>query len=116
MKAILITANGDVKEHELIDPAWKSISFAVKGSFEIARTQGLCDPYVMIVNEDGHYLNLKSNGLASLIYGGNVPIVGDVLICKQGYNSDGDMDIIGLEPEELNELLNSIRDFKFKLR
>lgn len=55
---------------------------AVGGWIEIVRGVGLPEGGYMVVNEEGHLLGLPFNPVASFLYSaGNVPIVGDAVVC-----------------------------------
>lgn len=61
----------------------------------------------MIVNEDGHYLNLPVNSVGCVLYESikhGWPILGDIVIMKDGLNAEGEWDIIGLAEEDINFL------------
>lgn len=64
-------------------------------------------PYCMIVNEEGVLLNLPMNMFGSFLYGTNYhgnPILGDIVLLKEGINSDGELDILGLDEQDIKYL------------
>lgn len=72
----------------------------VKGNIEIVPDgKRSIKPYLMICNEEGRLMKMKTNKLASLIIGRNV--VGPVIICKETMDDFGDLDMIGLTSKEL---------------
>lgn len=76
------------------------------------RPVNLKAPYCMIVNEDGISQGLPVNLLGCFLYGSHVhgnPIVGDILILKDGTNEHGEADIVGLDTSELITLSNELR-------
>ena len=62
----------------------------------------------MIVNDEGLLRNLPLNVFGSLLYGmdyhGN-PIVGDIVLIKEGINSDGECDLVGLDEQDIQTLV-----------
>lgn len=111
MKGIVITTNEKMRVQEFSEPAHKSIGDAVGGWIEIVRPVRLERPYCMIVNEEGALLNLPRNIFGSLLYGtiyhGNW-ILGDIVLLKEGINSDGERDILGLDEQDIKYLLDMV--------
>lgn len=113
MKGIVITTENTVVIREFDAPLHKSLGAAVGGYIEIVHPVGLAEPYVMIVNEEGLIHELPANLLGCLIYGTQIhacPIVGDVVVMKTGWTSEGP-DIVGLEQEECDCLMQSLAEF-----
>ena len=81
------------KEEKII--SWKETSDAVGGYIEIVKS---ADRDLWIVcNDEGNLRDLPVNSFATQLYG--IPedyIAGDVIICGQGTNKDGEPDIIPL--------------------
>ena len=77
------------------------------GYIEVVHPKGLPDPYCMIVNEEGLLQNLPWNLFGSFLYGtiyhGN-PIVGDIVILKEGFTTPGERDFIGLDEDDIKFL------------
>ena len=111
MKGIVITTNNEMRLQEFSEPAYKSIGDAVGGWIEIVRPVRLERPYCMIVNEEGTLLNLPRNFFGSFLYGtdyhGN-PILGDIVLLKEGINSDGELDILGLDDQDIKYLCDMV--------
>lgn len=111
MKGIVITTNNEMRLQEFSEPAYKSIGDAVGGWIEIVRPVRLERPYCMIVNEEGALLNLPRNIFGSFIYGtdhhGN-QILGDIVLLKEGINSDGERDILGLDEQDIKYLRDMV--------
>lgn len=66
----------------------------------------------MVVNEEGLILDLPMNTLGCLLYGTQYhgsPIVGNIVIMKEGITSSGP-DLIGLEDNEIASIIKQIRD------
>lgn len=107
-KGIVITAKDEISIREFDRPLYQSVGEAVGGYIEIVHPIGLNRPFVMIVNEEGLLLNLELNALGSLMYGtlahGN-PIVGDLVVMKEGWTEDGP-DLVGLTDEEAQDFYN----------
>lgn len=86
---------------------YETIGKAVGGYIEVVHPKGLPDPYCMIVNEEGLLQNLPWNLFGSFLYGtiyhGN-PIVGDIVILKEGFTTPGERDFIGLDEDDIKFL------------
>lgn len=107
MKGIVITTKDEMRVQEFSEPAHKSIGEAVGGWIEVVRPVCLERPYCMIVNEEGVLLNLPMNMFGSFLYGTNYhgnPILGDIVLLKEGINSDGELDILGLDEQDIKYL------------
>lgn len=111
MKGIVITTKDEMRVQEFSEPAHKSIGEAVGGWIEIVRPARLERPYCMIVNDEGVLLNLPMNMFGSFLYGtgyhGN-PILGDIVLLKEGINSDGEPDILGLDEQDIKYLCDMV--------
>ena len=111
MKGIVITTKDEMRVQEFSEPAHKSIGEAVGGWIEIVRPVRLKSPYCMIVNEEGVLLNLPINSFGSFLYGmdyhGN-PILGDIVLLKEGINSDGERDILWLDEQDIKYLCDMV--------
>lgn len=106
MKGIVVTADLNVRIEEFDDPLYKTVGTAVGGYIEHVRPMRLACPFCMIVNEEGRLQNLPVNSIGSFLYGADQhgePIVGDIVIMKDGYR-DGEPDIIGLEDAEVEKV------------
>lgn len=106
MRAIKITTRNEVSEANFEQPLFKTIGKAVGGYIEIVRLQALGDPYRMVVNEEGAVMGLPLNMLASILYGD--AIFGNAVIMKEGYDDDGEPDIVGLEENEIENVLSML--------
>ena len=81
---------------------------------EIVRPRGY--DYVLIVDEEGLLKNNKINPIASVMYGffeHGQPIVGDVLLMKEGLKS-GELDLIGMTDKETAEAAHMILGLRDK--
>lgn len=111
MKGIVITTKNEMRVQEFSEPAHKSIGDAVGGWIEIVCPVRLKRPYCMIVNEEGVLLNLPINTFGSSLYGmdyhGN-PILGDIVLLKEGIDSDGERDILGLDEQEIKHMCDMV--------
>lgn len=107
MKGLVITTENKMQVREFGEPAYESIGKAVGGWIEVVHPKGLPDSYCMIVNEEGLLQNLPRNLFGSFLYGtiyhGN-PIVGDIVLLKDGYTDAGERDLIGLDEEDIKFL------------
>ena len=112
MNGIVINTRNEVRPVMLMEPTYISMQNFVGGHFEHVRPVNLKPPYCMIVNEDGINQGLPVNLLGCFLYGSHVygnPIVGDILILKDGVNEYGEYDIVGLDNSELITLSNEFR-------
>ena len=110
MKGIVVTTDNHLKVQEFAAPLYKSVGAAVDGWIEIVRPGGLKKPFVMIVNEEGLIKELPVNVVGSIMYGTPVhgsPIVGNIVIMKEGWTSEG-KDLIGLTDEEAAQITNEL--------
>lgn len=105
MLAIQIKATDEISLARLEGETLDAMQRIVGGYIEHVRPRYLQAPFCMIINEEGLLRGLPVNNAASLLYAGITPIVGDVLILKDGINEDGEPDIVGLEPLEAQTLL-----------
>lgn len=111
MKGLVVTTEKTMRVQEFSEPAHKSIGDAVGGWIEIVCPVRLKRPYCMIVNEEGVLLNLPINSFGSFLYGmdyhGN-PILGDIVLLKEGIDSDGERDILGLNEQDIKYLCDMV--------
>lgn len=122
MKGIVITTTNEVRVQEFSKPTYKSLEDAVGGYFEVVRPVRLKRPYCMVVNEEGMILGLPINSFGSFLYGtdyhGNV-ILGDIVFLKEGINSDGEPDLLGLDEQEVKhmcDMVSAVSSGEIKLR
>ena len=111
MKGIVITTNDEMRVQEFSEPAHKSIGEAVGGWIEVVRPKRLEYPYCMLVNEEGVILKLPINSFGSFLYGTNYHgnwILGDIVLLKEGINSDGERDILGLDEQDIKYLRDMV--------
>lgn len=111
MKGIVITTKYEMRVQEFSEPAYKSIGEAVGGWIEIVHPMRLGRPYCMVVNEEGLLRNLPMNVLGSFLYGTDThgsPIVGDIVLLREGINSDGEYDLLGLTEQDITYLCNMV--------
>ena len=101
-----------VEVKDFAPPLYQSLGEAVGGTIELVRPHGLARPFVMIVNDEGLLLDLPLNRLGSILYethNHGSPIVGNIVIMKEGMTSNGP-DIIGLDLEEEDVLIRDLRE------
>ena len=111
MKGIVITTKDEMRVKEFSEPAHKSIGEAVGGWIEVVHPVRLKRPYCMIVNDEGVLLNLPRNIFGSFLYGTNYHgnwILGDIVLLKEGINSDGERDILGLDEQDIKYLCDMV--------
>lgn len=115
MKGIVIKTDGNIYTAELAEPTYATMCRIVGGGIEHVRPMFLKAPYCMIVNDCGLLLQLPINEIGSHLYGTPIhknPIVGDIIILKEGFNKYGEPDIIGLDANEIQKLKNTMNDIK----
>ena len=107
MKGIVISTKNKMQIGVFAQPAFESIGKAVGGWIEVVHPKALPSPYCMVVNEEGLLLNLPLNMMGCMLYGmalhGN-PIVGDIVLLKEGMTDEGERDFIGLDHDDINFL------------
>lgn len=111
MKGIVITTKDEMRVQGFSEPAHKSIGEAVGGWIEVVRPVRLKRPYCMIVNDEGVLLNLPRNIFGSFLYGTNYHgnwILGDIVLLKEGINSDGERDILWLDEQDIKYLCDMV--------
>lgn len=104
MKGIVFTPDDKMYVKEFGDPLYKTIGAEVDGYIEVVHPRGLPEPYMMVVNEEGLLQKLPFNTFGSFLYQTALhghPIVGNIVIAKDGFNDDGERDITGLSDEEI---------------
>lgn len=122
MKGILITTNNMMRVQDFSEPTHRSIGNAVGGWIEIVHPMRLGQPYCMIVNEEGMLRNLPINGFGSFLYGVDrhcIPVLGDIVLLKEGINSDGEPDILDLDEQEIKhmcDMVSAVSSGEIKLR
>ena len=91
-----------VKHYE--EPLYKTIGEDVGGFIEIVRVKlGDRKNVVIVVNDEGVLQGLPLNDVASMLYGS--PIFGNAVLMYEGFNEDGEPDIIGIKEEDVLPLL-----------
>lgn len=114
MKGILVTTDNTLEVKDFSAPLYKSLGAAVDGPIEVVHPMGLADPFVFICNEEFLFRHkFKMNTLGCLLYGTHIhgsPILGDIVVMKTGWTSEGP-DIVGLEQEECDNLMASFAEF-----
>lgn len=111
MKGIVITTKNEMRVQEFSEPAHRSIGDAVGGWIEVVHPKRLEYPYCMVVNEEGVLQKLPINSFGSLLYGTDThgwPIAGNAVLMKEGYNSDGELDILGLDEQDIKHLCDMV--------
>lgn len=103
MKGIVITPMCEISVKDFESPLYKSVGEVVDGYIEHVLPRLLEKPYCMIVNEEGLLRNLPINLVGSLLcdtISNGIPIVGTIVIMKDGINEEGEPDILGLTEDE----------------
>ena len=70
----------------------------------------------IILDESGKLNNQKFNPLATLFYNRPDVLFGNVLVGKLGINQYGEMDVVGLEYYESDELMVYLEDLREELK
>ena len=111
MKGIVITTKNEMRVQEFSEPAHRSIGDAVGGWIEVVHPKRLEYPYCMVVNEEGVLRKLQINSFGSFLYGTDThgwPIAGNAVLMKEGYNSDGELGILGLDEQDIKGLCDMV--------
>ena len=111
MKGIVITTKNEMRVQEFSEPVHRSIGDAVGGWIEVVHPKRLEYPYCMVVNEEGVLRKLPINSFGSFLYGTDThgwPIAGNAVLMKEGYNSDGELDILGLDEQDIKYLRDMV--------
>ena len=107
MKGLVITTEDKMQVREFGEPAYETIGKAVGGWIEVVHPKGLPDPFCMVVNEEGLLHGLPLNLFGCILYDtvrhGN-PIVGNIVILKEGFTTPGERDFIGLDEDDVKFL------------
>ena len=107
MKGLVITTDNLMRTEEYAAPLHESIGKTVGGWIEVVHPKLLPAPYCMIVNEEGLLLGLPLNLLGSILYERfrhGSPIVGDIVILKEGFTAIGERDLVGLDEDDIKFL------------
>ena len=114
MKGVVVTTNNRVSIRSFGEPLYRTAKEVLGGYMEIVYPRGLNRPYLMLCNDEGLLQGLPVNIFASDVYcarEGGYPIVGNVIIMKEGTNDYGEPDVIGLEDDEAEDIADVIRNF-----
>lgn len=107
MKGLVINTENKMKVVDFDEPVYKTIGKAVGGWIEVVHSKGLPAPLCMVVNEEGLLRGLPLNLFGCILYGtaqhGN-PIVGDIVLLKEGFTTPGERDFIGLDEDNIKFL------------
>lgn len=112
MKGMLLTTDNEFTQVEFAHPLNRSAGELLGGSIEHLVPRRLERPYCMIVNGEGEMLGLPKNGAGCLLYETDehgVPILGDVVILKDVWTSDG-VEIAGLEEDDIPSVTEILED------
>ena len=112
MIVLRITTSNVLDVIDIDPPIYEGLNQLIGDFFEIVRSKGLEQPYVMIVDKRGLLKNLPYNCVGSALYGtpkhGN-PIAGDIVIMREELCSDG-YDLAGLDGQDIPKLINYLND------
>jgi hypothetical protein len=112
MKGIVLTTDEKMLVKDFAEPLYKSLGEQVGGFIEVVRPRGLDKPYCFVCNEEGIRMDLPLNIMGSLWYGTlehGHPIVGNIVVLKQGMTDDGH-DIVGLEEDDIRKIKQIVDD------
>lgn len=111
MKGLVVTTEKTMRVQEFSEPTYKSIGDVVGGWIEIVHPMRLEQTYCMIVNGEWMLRNLPINVFGSFLYGFDrhcIPILGNIVLLKEGINSDGEPDILGLDEQEIKHMCDMV--------
>lgn len=111
---ILVKTTNEVSIVELTDPLHISLNKLVGGYIEHVNPPMLKKPNCMIVDEEGLIKEKEVNLFGSALQSSLIPIVGDIIICKEGMRGE-DYDIIGYTEEEAKEAYEVFSSFVNKI-
>lgn len=107
MKGLVINTDSLMHTEEYAAPLYETIGKTVGGWIEVVHPKGLPAPFCMVVNEEGLLRGLPLNLFGCILYGtarhGN-PIVGDIVLLKEGFTTPGERDFIGLDEDDIKFL------------
>lgn len=116
MKYLVVTPDNVLYEREFAAPLYEEIGEVVGGYIEVVHPVHLGAPMCLVVNEEGLLENLDLNLFGSILYGmaeHGQPILGDVVIAKEGWTPEGP-DFVPFEDVELKNLrYNILKSFTF---
>lgn len=104
IRGVVITANRTVSVREF-EPVIDGLQEAVGGWIEVVHPRGIHPPLCMIVDDEGLLKDKPINHIASIWYG--YPIVGDVVICKEGWTPEGN-DLVDMGHDTAENICNQI--------
>lgn len=114
-RSVVVTTDNIAYITDFGYPLHKSCCSVLDGYIEPVHPRGLDEPFVMLVNDEGLLMNKPLNMIGSYLYKTHehgVPIVGNIIIMKEGYRN-GEPDIIGLSEYEAQRLMNMIAALPF---
>ena len=106
VEGVVVTTKNEVFIQSYERPLYLSLNKTVDGPIEIVHPRGLGRPMCMIVNEEGLLRQLPLNMYGSYLYGTHQhghPIVGNIVILKEGYTDEGP-DVVGMTEEECTRI------------
>lgn len=114
-KGVVIRPDMEVSVQEFPKPLFKSVGAVVGGIVQEVRPKGLPRPYLMAVNDAGLLMKLPFNPIGSFWYGTQrhgSPIVGNVVLLKEGLNEDCEPDWFTLDDADIEKLMSEIEKAK----
>ena len=93
--------NIEMKNYD--EPLYRTVGEDVDGYIEIVHIElGNFKDLVLVVNDEGLLRNLPCNDVASFLYGHY--IAGNAVLMREGFNEDGEPDIIGISENEVFDI------------
>ena len=114
-RGVVVTTDGRAYVEEFGYPLHRSCEDTLGGWIETVRPGGLDQPYMMLVSEVGLLHDLPLNKVGSFFYQTHIhgqPIVGNIILMKEGYRC-GERDIVGMEEDEAEKLLDMVLKLPF---
>ena len=107
MLGLVITTDYKMYKKDFGEPMHKTVGAVVGGYVEHVLPMYLAEPFCLLIDEEGKLNHKPINPVASAWYSPVDPIVGTVVVMKDGY-VDGERDIVGLTEGECNKIIEHV--------
>lgn len=107
MLGLVITTDYTMYKKEFGEPMHETVGKVLGGYVEHVLPIYMPHPFCLLVDEEGKLKGKSINPVASAWYSKYAPLVGTVVVMKDGY-VDGERDIVGLTEEECNQVIEEV--------